>query len=258
MAWATLSFESKTLNRPEKIEVLIPQYGFKGQDQKGDFGVVFVLHGLHKDRKEWLLDSQLPFLTRELPLLVVMPSGSNGFYINTANGYHYMDYICRELPAFIKSMFPVSRDPADWTIMGESMGGYGSLVCGFHFPEVFGAVAAFSPVTDILKASENFSDVSFEDLLGSRERASELGFDLFELVRQMDHFPPVRICCGTEDSLLPMNRQFVKVLKEKCPVHYSEGPGGHDFLCWNPEIPAVLSWIMERRNEIRKQEEVKP
>ena len=74
----------------------------------------------------------------------------------------------------------------------------------------------------------------------------------------MDHFPPVRICCGTEDSLLPMNRQFVKVLKEKCPVHYSEGPGGHDFLYWNPEIPAVLSWIMARRNEIRKQEEVKP
>ena len=80
MAWATLSFESKTLNRPEKIEVLIPQYGFKGQDQKGDFGVLFVLHGLHKDRKEWLLDSQLPFLTRELPLLVVMPSGSMEFH----------------------------------------------------------------------------------------------------------------------------------------------------------------------------------
>ena len=177
-----------------------------------------------------------------------MPSGSNGFYINNANGYHYMDYICRELPAFIKSMFPVSHDPRDWTIMGESMGGYGSLVCGLHFPEVFGAVAAFSPVTDIFEASEAFTDVSFEDLLGSRERALDLGYDLFELVRGMDSFPPLRICCCLQDSLLPMNRRFAAVLKEKCPLHYSEGEGGHDFLYWNPEIPAVLSWIMERRS----------
>ncbi len=51
MAWCTLSFNSTVLRRPEKIEVLIPQDGFKRLRQKDDFSVLFILHGLHKDRK---------------------------------------------------------------------------------------------------------------------------------------------------------------------------------------------------------------
>lgn len=246
MAWCTLSFQSKTLKRPEKLELLIPQAGFKGLTQKEDYGVLVLLHGLHKDRKEWLLDSQMPFLVRELPLLVVMPTCRNAFYVNTANGYAYMDYITKEIPSLIRAMFPVSPDPRRWTVMGESMGGYGSLVCGLHHPEVFGGIAAFSPVTDISKAPALLPDVCFEDVFGSREEAVQKGFDLFGLAEQLKEAPPVRMCCGKSDPLLDMNRRFYEKIRSFPDVAYSEGEGGHDFLYWNPMIPEVLSWIMKR------------
>lgn len=246
MAWCTLSFESKTLKRPEKLELLIPQAGFKGLAQKGDYGVLVLLHGLHKDRKEWLLDSQMPFLVRELPLLVVMPTCRNVFYVNTANGYDYMDYITREIPALVRDMFPVSHDPRKWTIMGESMGGYGSLVCGLHHPEVFGGIAAFSSVADAMDAGALLPDVCFEDVFGSREEAVRKGYDLFHLADQLKKAPPLWMCCGESDFLLDMNRRFYDKIRSKWDVVYSEGEGDHDFLYWNPRIPEVLSWIMKR------------
>lgn len=246
MAWCTLSFESKTLKRPEKLELLIPQAGFKGLTQKEDYGVLVLLHGLHKDRKEWLLDSQMPFLVRELPLLVVMPTCRNAFYVNTANGYGYMDYITKEIPSLIRDMFPVSKDPRKWTIMGESMGGYGALVCGLHHPEVFGGIAAFSAVTDAMNAAALLPDVCFGDVFGSREEAVRKGYDLFELADQMKETPQIRMCCGKSDFLLDMNRRFYRKIRSRWDAAYSEGEGDHDFLYWNPRIPEVLSWIMKR------------
>lgn len=197
MAWCTLSFELKALKRPEKLELLIPQAGFKGLTKKEDYGVLVLLHGLHKDRKEWLLDSQMPFLVRELPLLVVMPTCRNVFYVNTANGYAYMDYITREIPSLIREMFPVSEDPRKWTIMGESMGGYGALVCGLHHPEVFGGIAAFSPVTDAMNAASFLPDVCFEDVFGSREEADRKGYDLFRLADWLKEAPPPACAAGS-------------------------------------------------------------
>ncbi|MCR5294157.1 MAG: esterase family protein [Lachnospiraceae bacterium] len=246
MAWSTLSFNSSALKRPEKIEVLIPQDGFKGLRQKDDFNVLFVLHGLHKDRKEWLLDSQLPFLSRELPLLVVMPTCRNAFYINTENGYNYMDYITKELPALIKELFPVSTDPRKWTVMGESMGGYGSLVCGLHHPEVFGKIVSFSGAVDLIKAGQSFTDVVWEDLAGNENKARVRGYDLFSLADRLLEVQPIWMCCGRDDTLLDMNRRFYEKVKDRWKVCYSEGEGGHDFLYWNPKLKEVLPWILGR------------
>ncbi len=247
MALCTLSFNSTVLKRPEKIEVLIPQDGFKGLRQKDDFSVLFILHGLHKDRKEWVLDSQLPFLVRELPLLVVMPTCRNAFYLNTENGYHYMDYITKELPAFVKEHFPVSEDPRRWTIMGESMGGYGALVCGLHHPEVFGKIVSFSGAADLLTAAKSFTDVSFEDLVGNEEKAVAKGYDLFSFSEKIGKPQPIWMCCGESDSLLDMNRRFYAKIKDKWDVTYSEGEGAHDFLYWNPKIMEVLPWILSEK-----------
>jgi S-formylglutathione hydrolase FrmB len=146
-------------------------------------------------------------------------------------------------------MFPVSEDPRKWTIMGESMGGYRALVCGLHHPEVFGGIAAFSPVTDAMNAASLLPDVCFEDVFGSREEADRKGYDLFRLADRLKEAPPVRMCCGKSDFLLDMNRRFYEKIRSWQDVVYSEGEGDHDFLYWNPRIPEVLSWIMKRMEE---------
>lgn len=248
MAWCTLSFESAALKRPEKIEVLIPQDGFKSLRQKDDFSVLFLLHGLHKDRKEWLLDSQLPYFVRELPLLVVMPTCRNAFYINTENGYNYMDYITKELPAFIKELFPVSESPKRWTIMGESMGGYGSLVCGLHHPEVFGRIVSFSGAVDIIAAAENFTDVSASDLFGNEKKAEDNGYELFSFSEKIENAQPIWMCCGLSDSLLDMNRIVKECFhKLSCPdfeyQYHETRRYGHEWAFWKEELENFLIYL---------------
>ena len=157
-----------------------------------------------------------------------------------------MDDITKEIPSLIRDMFPVSEDPRKWTIMGESMGGYGALVCGLHHPEVFGGIAAFSAVTDAMNAAALLPDVCFGDVFGSREEAVRKGYDLFCLADQMKETPQIRMCCGKSDFLLDMNRRFYGKILSRWDAAYSEGEGDHDFLYWNPRIPEVLSWIMKR------------
>ncbi|MCR4902359.1 MAG: hypothetical protein K6A23_05840, partial [Butyrivibrio sp.] len=93
MAWATMSFKSRALNMPVEAEVLVPQPGYKSLVQVDDYKVIILLHGVRNDRTEWLLKSQIYDMVKELPVIVFMPSGRNSFYLNTYNGYKYMDYI---------------------------------------------------------------------------------------------------------------------------------------------------------------------
>ena len=122
MALCTLSFNSTVLKRPEKIEILIPQDGFKGLRQKDDFSVLFILHGLHKDRKEWVLDSQLPFLVRELPVIYLCHGGSGD-----EDAWLDMNLIVRDCfeklacPEYDYRYHEISRYGHEWSFWREEL-----------------------------------------------------------------------------------------------------------------------------------------
>ncbi|PWQ83076.1 peptidase M13, partial [Stenotrophomonas maltophilia] len=56
-----------------------------------------------------------------------------------------------ELPTRMRYIFPLSARPEDNYLLGNSMGGYGTLRYAFTYPERFAAVAALSPVTDLIR-----------------------------------------------------------------------------------------------------------
>ncbi|WP_413581260.1 alpha/beta hydrolase [Bdellovibrio sp. HCB288] len=65
-------------------------------------------------------------------------------FLNSSGVGNYEDYIMTELvPAL--SHYPVSKNPADWCVMGGSSGGYGALHLSSKYPDVFGLCAAIAP-----------------------------------------------------------------------------------------------------------------
>lgn len=258
MAWISATFQSKALKMPVEAEILVPQPGYKTMSQLEDYKVMILLHGANNDRAEWLLKSQIYDLVKELPIVVFMPSGKNSFYVNTANGYDYMDYITKEIPEFIKKHFRVSRDRRDWLIAGESMGGYGAAVCGLNHVEQFGNVGIMSGALDIVAImgqKEKSPAFRMELVFGDNmEVLAESSLNVMKYCREMPEAdrPRIFLCCGKQDFLYSMNEQFYREIKNGYDVTYTEGDGNHDFAYWNERLKELIPWFMaDNRKEVR-------
>ncbi len=246
MAWATINFRSETLNMPVEAEVLIPQPGYKSLKQKDSYKVIILLHGANNDRTEWLLKSQIFDMVKELPVLVFMPSGKNSFYVNTYTGYRYMDYITEEIPSFIRNHFRVSDKKEDWLIAGESMGGYGAMVCGLNHTETFGSIASFSGALGVTDESLGLPVIRMENIFGKdRKSASESRNNPFWICRNIpeEDRPRIFMCCGSEDRLLDVNRRFFDCISGSYDVTAVWGEGAHEFQYWNERLKDMFVWF---------------
>lgn len=247
MAWISAVLKSKAVNMPVEVELLVPQPGYKGLEQTEDYKVVILLHGIHNDRTEWLLKSQIFDMVREIPVLVCMPSGKNSFYVNTANGYDYMDFVSEELPAWLRSMFRVSQRREDWLIAGASMGGYGAMVCGLNHTERFGSIGAFSGAFDILELADALEPYRMDLIFGGdwKARLPE-NYDLFRFSHRISasERPRIYMCCGEGDLLFDMNERLRDELQGEYDITWRGGEGGHDFRYWNERLRELLSWFL--------------
>ena len=248
MAWGTFNFRSQSLNMPVEAEVLIPQPGYKHLTQREGFKVIILLHGANNDRTEWLMKSQIYDMVRELPVLVFMPSGKNSFYVNTYSGYRYADYITKEIPEFIRTHFRVSSKKEDWLLAGESMGGYGAVVCGLHQTDTFGNIAEFSGALDVPNISEALPQIKMINLFGPEYLTSvPQAYDPFYLAEHTpkQKRPRLFMCCGDEDPLLEVNQRFYEAVKDEYDTTACWGNGGHEFRYWNERLKEMFVWFCE-------------
>ena len=79
-----------------------------------------------------------------------------GFYVNATEGkwakhYKMYDYVTKELPELVSSLFPVNADKK--SITGHSMGGHGALICHLKNPGNYASVSAFSPICNPTQVS---------------------------------------------------------------------------------------------------------
>lgn len=243
MAWLSINYHSKALKMPVQLEVLAPQH-YDGNTEGSR--VLFLLHGAIGDRTSWLLRSQAALYAAERRLCIVMPSVKNSFYVNTYNSYAYMDFICEELPDFIKSLVPVSGDKEDWMIAGCSMGGYGAVRCGMERTDLFGRIASFSGALDMVKVYDKVTFVDLGMVFGSREELEGSDNDLYCLLskkkREAAH-TLILMTCGEEDELFPYNEAFYRKFKSDYQLEFLHKKGGHDWYLWNDSLKTALSWF---------------
>ena len=262
MALATLNFFSKSLARTVTINVVIPtdKMVFPGMPvpEKKPFKTLYLLHGILGNYTDWVTGTRIQALASDRNLCVVMPSGDNKFYCDSAlSGDKYGTFIAKDLVEFIQDTFPVSKAREDTFIGGLSMGGFGSFVNGLRHPETFGCIAALSSALikeKILTAAAEpgrdfFTRRQYETLFGVEKIEDYAGSEndyeaLADKVKDSPLKPKIYMACGTEDGLIDANIAFRdKLVADGYDVTWEQGPGVHNWAFWDAYIEHALNWL---------------
>lgn len=244
-----MNFCSAELGKDTNVSIIIPENAPK------PYKVIWLLHGLSGDNTQWLRYTSVERLANEYKVAVVMPSCDRGWYVNTAAGANYFDYVTKELPERCRSVFrDFSEKREDNIIAGVSMGGYGAVKAAITYPDCFGSCFMLSGALDLVKngiCTENFNEwrgvFGFE--LEGLEELLDGEQDVFFLAKRLNGekkgFPRIYMWCGDDDIFIEANRNFDRLLSELGVEHTSEfSEGEHSWKWWELHIGAAFENIL--------------
>ena len=224
----TITYFSKTVGAKRKALIYTPP----GYSKKNKYPVLYLLHGIGGDEKEWLKGGQPQVIFDNLyadnkmePMIVVMPNGramKDDRPVNvmapdrvTAFATFEKDLL-NDLIPFIEKKYPVIKDREHRAVAGLSMGGGQSLNFGLGNLDKFAWVGGFSSAPNTKVPQELIPDPALA--------AQQLRL--------------LWISCGDKDGLLMFSKRTHDYLAtNKVPHFYHLVPGGvHDFKVWKESL----------------------
>ena len=213
---------------------------------------MLLLHGLSDDYSAWQRRTSIERYVADKPLIVVMPDGGRGFYVDALQGYKYLEAIAYELPELLRHWFTID---GKWCTAGLSMGGYGAFRVALERPDLFVSAVSHSGAMTIGRyyptataESDEPRDVSFiKEFLPVFGVAAPGGKDdLVELAKNAKPLPALRHDCGTEDFLLESNRTLHRELENLGIKHeYEEFTGDHNWEYWDEHIREAIEFNLK-------------
>lgn len=218
------TYESKTVGTTRKVTVYLPpQY-----DKTKKYPVLYLLHGIGGDHKEWLqgvpgiIMDNLYAAKKAVPMIIVMPNG-RALPNDKAEGDIYSQEMQQgfanferdlidDLIPFIQSRYSTYDDQAHRAIAGLSMGGGQSLNFGLGNLNQFAYVGGFSSAPNTKAPEQLIPDVE------ATKKQNKL----------------LWMVCGSDDFLMMFSARLKAFCDEKdVPCTLVEYPGGkHDFVVW--------------------------
>jgi enterochelin esterase-like enzyme len=224
----TVSYESKTVGTIRRALIYTPP----GYTKQKKYPVLYLLHGIGGDEKEWFRGGTPQVILDNLyadnkaePMIVVMPNGramkddratGNIMAADKVEAFATFerDLIDDVIP-FIEKKYPVIKDREHRAIAGLSMGGGQSLNFGLGNLDLFAWVGGFSSAPNTK---------SPEQLIPDPEKAKKMLNLLW-------------ISCGDEDGLIAFSeRTHNYLLSHDVPHIYYIEPGVHDFKVWKNSL----------------------
>ncbi|MHA4846417.1 alpha/beta hydrolase-fold protein [Flavitalea antarctica] len=220
----TISYESKTVGNKRRAIIYTPP----GYSKSKKYPVLYLLHGIGGDEKEWLNGGKPQIILDNLyadgklaPMIVVMPNGramkddrAVGNVFDSAKVQAFANFekdLLNDLIPYIEKTFPVLKDRENRAIAGLSMGGGQSLNFGLGNLDKFAWVGGFSSAPNTKTP---------ELLVPDAEEAKK-------------KLKLLWISCGDNDGLISFSKRTHDYLLEKGVPHiYYIEPGGHDFKVW--------------------------
>jgi enterochelin esterase-like enzyme len=220
----TITYASKTVGTSRRALVYTPPGFSKGKK----YPVLYLLHGIGGDEKEWLNGGKPQVILDNLyaagklqPMIVVMPNGramkddrATGNIMAPDKVQAFATFekdLLNDLIPYVEKSFPVVKDREHRAIAGLSMGGGQSLNFGLGNLDKFAWVGGFSSAPNTKRP---------EELVPNPAAATSKLKLLF-------------ISCGDADGLLNVSKRTHDYLAEKGVPHiYYLEPGGHDFKVW--------------------------
>ena len=266
MAIIQADFFSKLLKRIVPFNMILPIDSVipSPKPQALPLKTLYLLHGYMGGVMDLFGRFSLGEFAEQNNLAIVMPDGENHFYTDdTQRNDLYGEFIGRELIEFTRLMFPLSDKREDTIIGGISMGGYGALINGLKYNDVFSRIIAISPAIithelknateepDYIGCTSGFYESVFGDLTTAAERDTDPFFLSEKLAREKAIFPNIYFACGCNDRLVHTNRKLDSHLTAlNIPHIYEENEGTHDNLFFTPHLIKALSGIPLTRNPI--------
>lgn len=266
MAVLQLDMYSYELAMNTQAAVLLPERrGVPHRSREGaPYPVLYLLHGHGQDHTSWLRLTRIESYLQNSDVIVVMPNGSRGCYVDGAYTHRYGTYLTEELPLALKNWFHISPRREDTFIAGMSMGGYGALRAAMSHPELYAAAAGMSTAVRLDKmelgpdsAEKGLSipeleevDRNFRCVFGPEAEYENTDFSLKHLARKLNGSagvkPRLLQLCGDDDPLLRANEDLASFFKAECPNldhTFRVSPGMHNFDYWDREIGTVLRFF---------------
>ncbi|MGM9511974.1 alpha/beta hydrolase-fold protein [Larkinella sp. GY13] len=220
----SVQYESKTVGTTRKALIYTPP----GYSKKKKYPVLYLLHGIGGDEKEWLRGGKPQVILDNLyaenklePMIVVMPNGramkddravGNVFDKDKVEAFATFEKdLLTDLIPFVEKKYSVLKDREHRAIAGLSMGGGQSLNFGLGNLDRFAWVGGFSSAPNTKKP---------EELVPNPEEAKK-------------QLKLLWISCGDADGLITFSKRTHDYLYEnKVPHVYYIEPGVHDFKVW--------------------------
>ncbi|MBO6130184.1 MAG: tributyrin esterase [Pseudobutyrivibrio sp.] len=243
---------------PGSSEAITEMNTTKKYDYEHGLPVLYLLHGAFGDAFSWIRYSNIDRYAQDKGIVVVMASAENSFYQDLKYGRKYYTFFTEELPKFIQSVFPVSKDRSKTFIAGFSMGGYGAWYLGLRRPDLYAKAASRSGAIDLasLAAARDPKDNtfswenSFSDVLNSDGSFAIAGskydpFALYDKAVANGCVPKLYMACGKDDFLYQSNLHVKQVMEDKgADFKYVEDEGAHDWNFWDKYIQDILDWLL--------------
>jgi enterochelin esterase-like enzyme len=233
------------------------------------YPIVYLLHGYGGDESAWIQFGEVKRIadaaiaTGEIPpMVIVMPDGGDGFYINSHDGkMRWEDMFVKEFIPQIEASYRIRKEKEFRGISGLSMGGSGALVLSMRNPDLFAATAAFSAGVWTDEQVTATPDDLFDELFGKL-----MGTGLRREARLTDHWrqnsvlnlaetAPVEelkkvryyIDCGDDDEFLTIGNTTLHIIlkQREIPHEYRVRDGGHVWEYWRTGLAAGLAFIGE-------------
>ncbi len=244
MAFVFMNVYSKSLKRNTSLTAVFPTDLPQKKTENNlyyerSMKILYVLHGMECDMLEWPLRSNITELAYKYNLAVIAPSGESRWYVDHAGEDEKCGrFTGEELVAVTRKMFSLSDRREDTLIAGFSMGGFGAIMNGFAYPDIFGKIGAMAPggFWEEKPLFDRGEGPSLEDLADRLALECQLG--------QID----LDVYVGKEDFLLEENRRLFKFCREKnIKMKYTEGEGGHHWSSWNMYLEEMVQNLTEAR-----------
>src|SRR5205085_6048618 len=224
----TIQYSSKTVGTTRRALMYTPP----GYSKKKKYPVLYLLHGIGGDEKEWLNGGHPQVILDNLyaenkivPMIVVMPNGramkddratGNIMAPDKVQAFATFEQdLLNDLIPYIEKNFPVIKDRESRAIAGLSMGGGQSLNFGLGNLDKFAWIGGFSSAPNTKTPEQLVPDP--------------------EKTRQQIKL--LWISCGDADGLMSFSKRTHDYLVEHNVPHifYVE-PGIHDFKVWKNSL----------------------
>ncbi|MEO5975736.1 MAG: alpha/beta hydrolase-fold protein [Chryseolinea sp.] len=224
----TVKYMSKTVGSNRRALVYTPP----GFSKSKKYPVLYLLHGIGGDEKEWLKHGQPQIILDNLyadkklaPMIVVLPNGramkddrATGNIFDSVKVQAFAVFekdLLNDLIPFIEKRYPTFTDQSRRAVAGLSMGGGQSLNFGMGNLDKFGWVGGFSSAPN----------TRTPEVLVPNPEETKAKLKL------------LWISCGDADGLMNFSKRTHDYLYERSVPHifYVE-PGGHDFKVWKNDL----------------------